>query len=191
MKHFPTRLHWQLSSCEVKRRTGVKSRGTSLLNILRAWRSVCTCLCVFRLCTKSNPSCCGCISTTDAVEALLQPLLHTAHSSLCVCARVCAPCATVHQRGWCACWIWMIIEELTLRDALLLWLFFSLRNSLLWQGCTPLPLCLSHVHPCPMSYSPQMLLCIDRELVKWEHAVHTKAPAVRPVYTLSHTHTVA
>lgn len=76
MKHFPTRLHWQLSSCEVKRRTGVKSRGTSLLNILRAWRSVCTCLCVFRLCTKSNPSCCGCISTTDAVEALLQPLLY-------------------------------------------------------------------------------------------------------------------
>lgn len=116
---------------------------------------------------------------------------YTAHSSLCVCARVCAPCATVHQRGWCACWIWMIIEALTLRDALLLWLFFSLRNSLLWQGCTPLPLCLSHVHPCPMSYSPQMLLCIDRELVKWEHAVHTKAPAVRPVYTLSHTHTVA
>ena len=59
----------------------------------------------------------------------------------------------------------------------------------------PLPLRLSHVHPCPMSYSSQTLLCIGREPVKKkkekkknrEHAAHTKTLALRQVYTQTHT----
>lgn len=93
--------------------------------------------------------CCRSSAAATPVKLKKNPpqYCHTAHSSLRVCARVCAPCATVHRRGWCACWIWMIIEALTLRDALLLRLFF------LTQKLSP----LARLYPpssLPLSCSP-------------------------------------